>query len=206
MQLNSSTRSLKQFFGHAELSFENFAKSFFQTVNLKTHVRITVRKIEDETTEHVSYLGLALRKIVLPLSICYLISGFFLGNNVVDSLFLSIIVFVYSTFLPDLLSLFRIRSKKEKNKAGTWFKKYTLLFLAPIFILLLWGNGTPSFRTAEHFHNVKSLCAYGVFLFLLGLAFYVNIPFSMGRILETFSLTMFGSIGYAIHLKVDGIL
>jgi hypothetical protein len=132
--------------------------------------------------------------------------GFFFGNNVVDSLFLGLVIFVYSHFLPDLLSPFRIRNTKEKNNDGTLVKKYALLFLAPIFIFLLFGDRMPAFRTAEHFHNIKSFGAYSIFLFLLGLVFYGNIPFSWGRILEVFSLTIFGSIGYITHLKVDKIL
>jgi hypothetical protein len=132
--------------------------------------------------------------------------GFFFGNNVIDSLFLGVIIFVYSHFLPDLLSPFRIRNRKGKNKDETWFKKYALLFLAPLFIFLLFGDGIPAFKTAEHFHNVKSLGAYSIFLFLLGLIFYGNMPLSLGRILEVFSLAIFGSIGYVTHLKVDKIL
>jgi hypothetical protein len=206
MQLDSFTKNLKRLLEHAKLSFENFVKWFFRALNLRADLNVSFRKIRDETAEHVNFMGSALKKIVLPLSVCYLLSGFFLGNNVVDSLFLSILVFVYSNFLPDLLSPFRFRGKKEESKDEIWFKKYGLLFLAPIFIFLLWGDGIPVFRTTEHFHNVKSLGAHSLFLFLLGLVFYGNMPFSLGRILEVLSLTMFGSIGYALHLKADGIL
>jgi len=129
-----------------------------------------------------------------------------LGNNVIDSLFLGILIFVYSHFLPDLLSPFRIKNRKERDINRPWFKKYALLFLAPLFIFLLWGDRIPALRTTEHFHNAKSLGVYSIFLLLLGLILYGNVPLSLGRILEVFSLTIFGSIGYLTHLKVDKIL
>jgi hypothetical protein len=206
MKRVSINRGWESFIENFRHSFENLILSFFRTSNLRAHFKITYRKIREETTQHVSFLSSTLKKVVLPLSVCYLFAGFFLGNNVIDSLFLSLLIFVYSSFLPDLLSPFRIRKKKEKNKDVPWFKKYALLFLAPLFIFSLLGNSAPIFKTTEHFHNLKSLGAYGIFLFLLGLVFYGNMPLSWGRILEVFSLAIFGSIGYITHLKVDKIL
>jgi len=206
MKIGRFVGSVEGFLKRCRLSFENFVLWFFRTLNLNAHLKITLRKIRHETTEHIDYLSSTLKQVVLPLSICYLCLGFFFGNNVVDSLFLGLVIFVYSHFLPDLLSPFRIRNRKEKNNDGTWVKKYALLFLAPIFVFLLFGDRMPAFRTVEHFHNIKSFGAYSIFLFLLGLIFYGNIPFSWGRILEVFSLTIFGSIGYITHLKVDKIL
>jgi len=205
MKLDSFVRGVKSFLEHCRLSFENFVLWFFRTLSLRAHLKVNFQKIRDETTEHINYLSSTLRQVVLPVSLCYLCLGFFFGNNVIDSLFLSALIFVYSNFLPDLLSTFKIRNRKEKDKDGAWYKKYALLFFAPIFIFLLWGHGTPSFKTVEHFHNVKSLGAYSIFLFLLGLILYGNLPLSWGRILEVFSLTIFGSIGYVTHLKVDKI-
>lgn len=142
----------------------------------------------------------------MPISLCYLCLGLLFGTNVIDSLFFSTLIFVYSNFLPDLLSPFRIRNREEKNKDGKWFKKYALLFFAPIFVFLLWGYEIPILGTEEHFHNVKSLGAYSIFLFLLGLILYGNISLSLGKILEVFSPMIFGCIGYVAHLKVDKIL
>jgi len=206
MNLVGYVRNVESFLKRCRLSLENFVQSFFQTLNRKAHLKIAFQKIRGETAEHIDHLSSALKKLVLPLSICYLCFGFFFGNNVIDSLFMGILIFVYSYFLPDLLSPFRIKNKKEKNKDTSWFKKYALLFLAPLFIFLLWGDTIPALRTTEHFHNARSLGAYSIFLLLLGLIFYGNVPLSFGRILEVISLAIFGSIGYLTHLKVDKIL
>jgi hypothetical protein len=206
MKLARYVRNLKGFLGRCRFSFENFVQWFFRTLSRKAHLKIAFRKIRGETAEHVDHLSSALKKLVLPLSVCYLCLGFFLGNNVIDSLVFSILVFVYSHFLPDLLSPFRIKNRKEKDEDRPWFKKYALLLLAPLFIFLLWGDGIPALRTTEHFHNARSLGVYSIFLLLLGLVFYGNLPLSLGRILEVFSLTIFGSIGYLTHLKVDKVL
>ena len=206
MKRVSINRGWESFIENFRHSFENLILSFFRTSNLRAHFKITYRKIREETTQHVSFLSSTLKKVVLPLSVCYLFVGFFLGNNVIDSLFLSLLIFVYSHFLPDLLSPFRIRNEKEKKKDAGLSKKYALLFFAPLFIFMLLGNGTPIFKTTEQFHNLKSLGMYSIFLFLLGLVFYGNLPLTWGRILEVFSLAIFGSVGYITHLKVDKIL
>lgn len=205
MNLASYARYLENFLRRCRRSLEIFILGFFRTLNRRAHLKIAFQKIRGETAEHIEHLSSALKKFVLPLSICYLCLGFFLGNNVIDSLVFSILIFIYSHFLPDLLSPFRI-SNREKDRDRPWFKKYALLFLAPLFIFLLWGDGIPLLRTTEHFHNVRSLGIYSLFLLLLGLIFYGNLPLSLGRILEIFSLTLFGSIGYLTHLKVDRVL
>jgi hypothetical protein len=206
MNLTSCVRDVERFLRRCRLSLENFVQWFFRALSRKAHLKITFRKIRGETAEHVDHLSSALKKLVLPLSVCYLCLGFFLGNNVIDSLVFSILVFVYSHFLPDLLSPFRIKNRKEKDEDRPWFKKYALLLLAPLFIFLLWGDGIPALRTTEHFHNARSLGVYSIFLLLLGLVFYGNLPLSLGRILEVFSLAIFGSVGYLTHLKVDKVL
>jgi hypothetical protein len=206
MKLVSYVRDVENFLERCRLSLENLVQWFFRTLSRRAHLKIGFQKIRDETTEHVDHLSSALKRFVLPLSVCYLCLGFFFGNNVVDSLFLGILIFVYSHFLPDLLSPFRIKNRKERDKDRPWFKKYALLFLAPLFIFLLWGDGIPALRTTEHFHNARSLGVYSIFLLGLGLIFYGNVPLSLGRILEVFSLAIFGSIGYLTHLKVDRIL
>jgi hypothetical protein len=122
---------------------------------------------------------------------------------VIDSLFLSVLIFVYSNFLPDLLSPFRNRKRQSRDEA--LFRKYALLFFAPIFIFFLMRDGIPAFKTAENFHNLKSFGAYSIFLLSIGLLFYGNVPFSLGRIIEILSPTIFGSIGYLTHLRVDKI-
>jgi len=206
MKIVDYIRNVNNFLKRCRLSLENFVQWFFRTLNRRAHLKISFQKIRGETAEHVDHLCSALKKLVLPLSVCYLCLGFFFGSNVIDSLFLGILIFVYSHFLPDLLSPFRIKNRKERNKDGSWLKKYALLFLAPLFIFLLWGDGIPALRTTEHFHNARSLGVYSIFLLLLGSIFYGNMPLSLGRLLEVFSPAIFGSIGYFTHLKVDKIL
>jgi len=60
---------------------------FFRTLSRRAHLKMAHQKIRDETIEHIDHLSSALKKIVLPLSVCYLCLGFFFGNNVIDSLF-----------------------------------------------------------------------------------------------------------------------
>jgi len=201
-----SIRRLKQLAENAKLFSENFIKSFFQMLNQRIRFKITFKKVKEESREHVGGVFSAFKKVILPISVVYLLTGLLLGNNVIDSFFLSILIFIYSSFLPDLLSPFRIKKRQSQNLDKSWWRSHLLLFLAPLFIVLLWGEGAPIFRTVEHFHNLRSLGAYSVFLSLLGFVFYANVPFSLGRILEMFSLAIFGSIGYAVHLKIDGIL
>lgn len=204
MKRDAFQKNMKYFFEACNVFFSDFIQWFFRTLNRKTRQKVTLRKIREETAEHVSHLGLTLKRVILPLSLCYLFIGFLLGRNVMDSLFLGLLIFIYSNFLPDVLSPFRNRKKQTTNE--TAFKKYTLLFFAPIFIFLLMKDGTPTLRTAETFHNLKSLGVYSIFMLLLGFAFYGNLPFSIGRVIEIMSPTIFGSLGYLTHLKVDRIL
>jgi hypothetical protein len=101
-----------------------------------------------------------------------------------------------------------LESKTEKREIRTDLGSKNMLYCSspPLFIFLLWGDGILALRTTEHFHNARSLGVYSIFLLGLGLIFYGNVPLSLGRILEVFSLAIFGSIGYLTHLKVDRIL
>ena len=163
--------SVKGFIKHCRLSFENFVLWFFRTLNLNAHLKITLRKIRHETTEHIDYLSSTLKQVVLPLSICYLCLGFFFGNNVVDSLFLGLVIFVYSHFLPDLLSPFRIKNRKERDKDRPWFKKHALLFLAPIVHLLAMGRRDTRFENHRAFPQRKIIRSLQHFLVGTGLDF-----------------------------------
>ena len=206
MSLSKIALDLLNFLRRCGRSFSQFAQWFFRTLGIRTKTKVAILKIKEETIEHIDYLKRILSRLVLPVAMGYTCLGFFLGKNVVDSLFFSIVIFVYSSFLPDLLTLFRTKDRRERRELEKWYVKYMLLFFAPVFVLLILGNEALPFRTMESFHNVKSLGVYSSFLLLLGFVFYGSFPLSSGSFLEVLSLALFGAIGYVAHLRVDKIL
>jgi len=177
----------------------------FKSINRKGRSKLSLKYMKKETSEHFQFLIKTFKRLVLPISVCYLCIGFFLGKNVFGSMLWGLLVFCYSHFLPDLPSVFRLK-KRYKEKNLVWYKKYALLLLAPVFIYLLFSGIHLPWRTRENFHNLKSLAVYGSFLFLLGLIFYGDLPISSGDMIEIFSPALYGLIGYFTHLKVDKLL
>jgi len=120
---------------------------------------------------------------------------------------LGILIFVYSNFLPDLPSIYRRRKIYRDVGVTTgdlpWYKKYALLLLAPLFIGAFLCGIRLRWKTAETFHNFKSLIIYGAFLFILSVFVFGDYPISIGDITEILSLPFYGLIGYLTHLKVD---
>ncbi len=159
--------------------------------------------MNEETLEHVSMLVRTFKFLVLPASFLYVLADLWLfKENAFDSMFWGILVFLYSSFLPDLPSAFR---KKRGNHDLPWYKKYSLLLFAPIFIWLLLSGMRLGWKTTENFHNFRSLAMYFGFLSLCGFIAFAQAPISIGDISETFSLSFYGMIGYLAHLKVDKI-
>ena len=145
--------------------------------------------------------------IVLPASILYLVGGLFLlKENVLDSALLGILIFFYSCFLPDLTCIFRKNKDKTKTKCLSGYKKYALLLFAPLFICILFSNVQIVWKTAEDFHNFKSLAVYSGFLLLIGFIVFGGFPVSLGQVTEMLMPSVYGIIGYVTHLKVDAIL
>ena len=122
MKLISYVRDVENFLKRCRLSLENFVQRFFRTLSRRAHLKMAHQKIRDETTEHIDHLSSALKKIVLPLSVCYLCLGFFFGNNVVDSLFLGILIFVYSHFLPICYRLSELKTETREIKTPNGLK------------------------------------------------------------------------------------
>jgi hypothetical protein len=180
--------------------------SFFRNINRRISSKLPICRIKEETSEHVEVMFSVFKFTVLPISIVYLLGQLLiLKENAFDSMLLGMLVFFYSNFLPDLTYVFR------KQGTGTdtdlpWYKKYALLLLAPIFILILFSNTQISWKTFENFHNLKSLTIYGAFLFLLGSIAFGGLPISVGQVTEMLSLPLYGAIGYLTHLRVDRIL
>lgn len=188
-------------------SLYGFVLSFFESVNRKAGLKLASWFMRCETLEHVSLLIKVFKWIVLPTSLFYLFSGFiFFGENALDAILLGILIFFYSSFLPDLPSLFRMKTchgARDETNALSWYKTYVLLLLAPLFIGALSCGIHVSWKTAESFHNFKSLAVYEVFLFVLSFSAFGGLAISFGDIIRILSLPLYGLIGYMTHLKVD---
>jgi len=154
--------------------------------------------MKQETAEHLHMLLSVLKYVIFPASICYVFVGALLGENALDSVACGVLVFIYSNFLPDLPSAFREKKVDSRTRSSSWYKKYALLLLAPVFIWLLFSDIGLFWKTTETFHNFKSLLVFEGFLVLLGLIFF-------GGLLEPLAFSLFGAIGYLAHLKVDKI-
>ncbi|MEM2101960.1 MAG: hypothetical protein QXM22_00415 [Candidatus Bathyarchaeia archaeon] len=159
--------------------------------------------MKEETSEHV-YLTIKVFKwIILPASIIYVCANFlFFNTNTLDSAFWSLIIFLYSCFLPDLPSIFRAKNQKEIGGLP-WYKKYALLLFAPLLIWALFSGTRLEWKTTETFHNFKSLTIYSLFLFCLGFLGFGAFPLSIVSIAKVLSIPIYGAVGYLTHLKVD---
>ena len=183
-----------------------FVLHSFESINRKVRSKLPVWRMKEETLEHVHSSIKVFKWIVLPASLLYVFADFyFFGENALDSMLWGVLIFFYSNFLPDLPSIYR----RKKNNGGAedlpWYKKYTLLLLAPLLIWVLFSGIRLAWRTTDTFHNFKSLTIYGTFLFLLGFFAFVKFPISIGNIIEILSTPLYGVIGYLTHLKVDKI-
>jgi len=161
--------------------------------------------MEVETSEHVHLAVKAFKWIILPASLFHVATNIlFLGDNALIFVFCAQTVFLYSSFVPDLPSIFR----REKNKATEslpWHKKYALLLFAPLILWALFSGIHLGWKTAEDFHNFKSLAVYASFLLLCGFLLFAGFPPAIGGIAKTLSLPLYGATGYLTHLKVDKI-
>jgi len=184
---------------------------WFRGVNRKAGKRLALWAMRLETFQHLSLLTEVFIWGVLPASVLYVTLDFcFLGQNALDSMLLGMLIFVYSSFLPDLPSIYR-RGKAYGYTGGTtgglpWYKKYALLLFAPLFIGALFLGVRLRWETTETFHSFKSLAVYGAFLLLLGVFAFGDLAVSIGDVTEMLSLPVYGLAGYLIHLKVDLIV
>jgi hypothetical protein len=183
-----------------------FVLAFFSSLNRKIRSAIPFWRMEEETSEHVHMLVKMFKYVVLPASLFYVCADFvFFKENALDSMFWGILMFLYSNFLPDLPSIFRRGKREGQSENLPWYKKYSILLFAPVFIWLLFSGIRIGWKTAENFHNFKSLTVFGVFLFLLGFFAFGKFPVDFGDMTEVFSLPVYGLMGYLCHLKVDEI-
>lgn len=182
---------------------------YFKTVNRRAKRKLSILWMKYETLGHVGLLIKVFKWLVLPASLLYVCADFyFFRQNTLDSMFLGILIFVYSNFLPDLPSIYRKKiysETRDKTKDLTWYKKYALLLFAPLFIVVLFLGMRLKWKTTETFHNFKSLMIYGAFLFTLSLLTFGHLPISIGDITEIRSVPFYALLGYLTHLKVDKV-
>ncbi len=154
------------------------------------------KKVESEIKEHFSFLNWAFKRIIFPLIIFYVIMGLAFNTNVFGSIFISLLLFIYSNFLPD--TDFLIQKTKNKNRESLWYEIYSLLFFAPVIIYyVIAGRARPLYSTKSRpFHNLQTVFIYGAFLFVIGSIFWTG---TLQRLL----FPLFGMIGFLIHLMVD---
>jgi hypothetical protein len=184
-----------------------FILNFFESINKKIRSRLPSWRLKEETSEHVRVAVEVFEYIILPFSIIYLLAEmFFLQENAFDSMLWGMLIFFYSTFLPDLPSIFRMKKKKRRIRDLPWYKKYAILLFAPLFVLLIFSSVHIGWKTTESFHNFKSLTIYGGFLLLWGFLVFGGFPVSLGQVTEMLVLPFYGAIGYLVHLKVDKIV
>jgi hypothetical protein len=183
-----------------------FVLSFFESVNRKIRSSLPFWRMEEETKEHIHMLVKVFKFVVFPASVAYVSCVFlFFGENAFDSVFWGTMIFVYGNFLPDIPSIFR-KGKHDKNREElSWFKKYALLVFAPLFVWLLFSGIRFRWKTAETFHNFKSVAGFGTFLFMLGFFAFSSSPIGVEDVTEILTFAFFGIIGYLAHLKVDKI-
>src|SRR3989338_722433 len=157
---------------------------------------VNFQKVEDEIKEHFGFLRWAFKRIILPITVAYILAGiFFFKVNVLGSLVIALMVFLYSNFLPDTDFLMK-QSKKTESR---WYEKYGLLFFAPVIIYyILDGRKKPLYtKKGKFFHNYKTVMIWGVFLFVLGSILWQE-P------LKIAILPLFGMLGFSFHLMIDG--
>jgi hypothetical protein len=202
---------VKRFYGSASrLMYDKifgFVLHYFKSVNRRARSKIADWFMKCETLQHVDSLIKVFTCVVLPASLFYVCAEFcFFGENALDSMFLGMLIFFYSNFLPDLPSIFRRKvyhAVRDTPKDLPWYKKYALLLFAPLFIGAFLCGMQLRWKTTETFHNFKSLIIYGAFLFILSSFAFGDFPVSIGDITEIVSVPSYGLIGYLTHLKVD---
>jgi len=145
---------------------------YFKSVNRRARSSIKLWYMKRETLEHVESLIKVFKWVVLPASLIYVCADFyFFGENALDSMFLGIMIFFYSNFLPDIPSIYRRRKSygdiRVTDEGLSWEKKCALLLFAPLFIGAFFCGIRLRWKITETFHNSKSLTIYVTFLLLL---------------------------------------
>jgi len=157
-------------------------------------------KVKDELTEHFFLLRIMWKRFLLPLVVFYLIMSYIFDVYILGSLFLSLLIFVYSNFLPDL-DIF-VKKPDGTERESLWYEKYFLLLFSPIFVYYVFTGEAHPIYSSEHrpFHNIKSIIIWGLFLYFIGSIFWPDVE------LKRIMFSVFGIAGFVFHLMVDGII
>jgi hypothetical protein len=162
--------------------------------------------MKQETSEHVRYSVEVFLWLILPLSLAYFLGcQLVFGENVWGPTLWGLGVYFYSSFLPDLPSIYRRKKPEPRSNDLPWYKKYALLLLAPLLVWLLFSGVRLSWRTIETYHNFRSLAIYGTFLFAVGYLGFAGLPLSMSDLIKVLFFQFCGVVGFVAHLKVDEI-
>jgi len=182
-----------------------FVLHSFRSMNRKIKSKFPVWRMKEETSEHVEQSVRVFSWLILPLSVVYVLGQHqFFGEYALGAMLWSIAVYFYSNFLPDIPSVYRKNSGTDSADLP-WHKKYVLLLFAPLLIWLLFCGIRLSWRTADTFHNFRSLAVYGVFLSVVGFLGFARFPLSTGDLVNVLFFLFCGIAGFVAHLKVDGI-
>lgn len=182
------------------LNTKEYLKEYWNNVILKKiSPHAEFHKVEDELKEHYTLLLWAWKRFLLPLIILYLVMSVIFHTNILGSLFVSLIFFIYSNFLPDSDILV---AQSEDGKESVWYEIYFLLCFAPIFLYYTIQGKSSKLYSKSHrpFHNIKTIFIWGIFLFIIGSIFWPE------DLLKKIMLPLFGMAGFAFHLMVDGLL
>lgn len=161
--------------------------------HLPPHAKL--EKFQEELKEHFSFTLWMVKRFIAPLAVFYIIAGVLLHKNVFGSLFISLLIFIYSNIIPDIDMLIK---KTGKEQESPWYEKYFLLFFAPLIVYyILDGKAHPIYASEYRpFHNLKTVLVYAAFLFVMGNIFW-------SESLKIFMLPVFGALGFLFHLMVD---
>lgn len=156
----------------------------------------TFKKMNKELTEHFNFIAWTFKRIVLPITIFYVVFGLIFEINVFGSIFLSLLLFFYSNLLPDVDALFK--ETKNRRLDSLWYEKYSLLFFAPLIVYyIISGRARPLYSVESRpFHSFKTVLIYGAFLFLVGSIFWMDT-------LRRMMFPLFGMMGFTVHLLID---
>lgn len=159
----------------------------------------SIEKVLDEAGEHFGWVRWVARRLLLPLVVIYVAAGFLTGTHVLPPLFFALALFLYSNFLPDFDVL--INYVRNPRMASPWQRKYYLLCFAPVYVYYLISEDAERIYSVvrKPFHRRKAMLAYGAFLLFFGILLF-------GNLVQAAALPIFGMLGYALHLLVDGCI
>src|SRR3989338_2521953 len=139
-----------------EKTQKRFSKYWDELILKRLPPYAKFKKFTDELKEHFSFTSWTFKRIVLPMVLLYVIAGLVLQKNLFGSLFVSLLIFIYSNVIPDLDILIKKPEKGEDE--SLWYEKYSLLLFAPIIVYyVINGRARPLYSNESRpFHNFKT--------------------------------------------------